>query len=93
MDDDRNRPGADDRDQRIAELEARLDQLEGRRTAVVERSRSAMNSVVPGETRQHLRAAGREQLLAVRSLLDHWIGRLREESDKPDRTRENIEIE
>lgn len=92
MDDDRNRPGVDDRDQRIAELEARLDKLEDRRTAV-ERSRSAMNSVVPGETRQHLRAAGREQLLAVRSLLDHWIGRLREESDKPDRTRENIEIE
>jgi hypothetical protein len=92
MDDDRNRLDADDRDQRIAELEARIDQLEDRRGAV-ERSRSAVNSVVPSETRQHLRAAGREQLLAVRSLLDHWIGRLRDESDKPDSQRENIEIE
>jgi hypothetical protein len=92
MDDDRNRLDADDRDQRIAELEARIDQLEDRRSAV-ERSRSAVNSVVPSETRQHLRAAGREQLLAVRSLLDHWIGRLRDESDKPDSQRENIKIE
>jgi hypothetical protein len=58
-----------------------------------ERSRTAMNSVVPPETRQHLRAAGREQLLAVRSLLDYWIGRLRDEPEKPESSRENIRID
>jgi len=29
----------------------------------------------------------------VRSLLDFWIGRLRDEPDKPDKTRENIKID
>lgn len=90
--DDQQRPDKDERDRRIAELEERLERLEERRSAA-ERSRSAMNTVVPSETRQHLRAAGREQLLAVRSLLDHWIGRLRDEPDKPDNPRENIRIE
>lgn len=79
-------------DDRIEQLERRIDELEERRTPV-ERSRAAVNSVVPAETRQHLRAAGREQLLAVRSLLDHWIGRLRDEPDKPESGRENIRID
>jgi len=78
--------------ERLADLEQRIEQLEARR-GPTERSRSAMNSMVPGETRQHLRAAGREQLLAVRSLLDFWIGRLRDEPDKPDKARENIKID
>jgi hypothetical protein len=79
-------------DKRIEQLERRIDELEERRSSV-ERSRQAMNSVVPPETREHLRAAGREQLLAVRSLLDHWIGRLRDESEKTESTRENIRID
>ena len=79
-------------DNRMDRLERRLDELEERRNTV-ERSRAAMNSVVPPETRQHLRAAGREQLLAVRSLLDHWIGRLRDEPEKPESGRENIRID
>lgn len=78
--------------ERLVELEQRVEQLEARRSPA-ERSRSAMNSMVPSETRQHLRAAGREQLLAVRSLLDYWIARLRDEPDKPDKTRENIKID
>lgn len=77
---------------RLEQLERRLDDMEDRRS-MTERSRSAMNSVVPPETRQHLRAAGREQLLAVRSLLDHWIGRLRDEPEKPESSRENIRID
>ncbi|HSH21850.1 MAG TPA: hypothetical protein VK992_04420 [Candidatus Caenarcaniphilales bacterium] len=80
---------------RIEQLERRLDELEGRRNTV-QRSRAAMNSVVPDETREHLRAAGREQLLAVRSLLDYWIVRLRDQPDRPDKTesaRENIPID
>jgi hypothetical protein len=81
-----------EQEQRLEELEERINQLENRRRTV-ERSRSAVNSIVPSEARQHLRAAGREQLLAVRSLLDYWIARLREEPDKPDTQRENIRID
>lgn len=91
MDEKGGGPGMDE-DQRLEELEERISQLESRRRTV-ERSRSAVNSIVPSETRQHLRAAGREQLLAVRSLLDYWITRLREEPDKPDTQRENIRID
>ncbi|HUG47451.1 MAG TPA: hypothetical protein VMP67_03460 [Candidatus Limnocylindria bacterium] len=90
--DDPGRTATSDRDMRLEELEERIGQLEERR-GTVERSRSAMTTLVPGETRRHLRAAGREQLLAVRSLLDYWIGRLRDEPERPDRTRENIKIE
>jgi hypothetical protein len=56
-------------------LEQRVDQLEWRRRAS-ERSRAFMDSVVPEETRGHIRATGRESLLAVRSLLDYWIDKL-----------------
>jgi hypothetical protein len=90
--DEQDRLVGDDRDRRIEELEERIEQLEERRTTM-DRSRSAMNSVFPTETRKHMRAAGREQLLAVRSLLDHWIGRLRDESEKPDNPRENSRID
>lgn len=82
-------------DDRIEHLERRIDDLEERRRPL-ERCRSAMDSVVPSETRRHLRAAGREQLLAVRSLLDYWINGLRDEpasADKPESGRENIRIE
>jgi hypothetical protein len=79
---------------RLDELERRLDRMEDRQTAL-ERSRAMMNAMVPPETRKHLRAAGRENLLAVRSLLDYWIGRLRDESEpqKEDKGREDIPIE
>ena len=77
---------------RMDRLERRLDDLEDRRS-LSDRSRTAMNSVVPPETRQHLRAAGREQLMAVRSLLDYWIARLRDEPEKPESSRENIRID
>jgi len=42
--------------------------------------------------RQHLRAARREHLLAVRSLLDKAIERL-EETEKPPRKAERVKIE
>jgi uncharacterized coiled-coil protein SlyX len=79
-------------DKRIEQLERRMEELEERRS-MRERSQTAMNSVVPPETRRHLRAAGREQLLAVRSLLVHWIGRLRDEPEKSESPRENIRID
>jgi hypothetical protein len=77
---------------RMDRLEERLDQLEWRRRAG-ERSRAFMDSVVPDETRVHLRAAGREQLLAVRSLLDHWIDRLEGSSAERRAEREKIPID
>ncbi|OIO90440.1 MAG: hypothetical protein AUK03_12960 [Anaerolineae bacterium CG2_30_64_16] len=46
----------------------------------------------PKEMRQHLRAARREHLLAVRSLLDKAIERL-EETEKPPRKAERVKIE
>ncbi len=77
---------------RMERLERRLDSLE-QKTSMIERSRAAMQVVVPQETRRHLRAAGREQLLAVRSLLDYWIGRLRDDEKPAAETRENIPVD
>jgi hypothetical protein len=82
---------SDGQSDRMERLEQRVEQLEWRRRAG-ERSRAVMDSVVPDETRQHLRAAGREQLLAVRSLLDHWIGKL-EKAPSRRAGREDIRID
>lgn len=46
---------------------------------------------LPKETRDHLRAARREQLLALRSLLDTGIERL-EKEEKPKRKAERVEV-
>jgi hypothetical protein len=87
-------------DNRLADIERRLEGLDKRQTnteKALERSKAAMNSMVPPQTRVHMRAAGREQLLVIRSLLDHWIDRLGEKSgqkdDKADSGRENIPID
>jgi hypothetical protein len=66
MDDERR-----DHQARIDELEARLRQLEGRR-----RTRGLLRNFIPGDAANHFRAAGREQLLGMRSLVDHWIRRM-----------------
>ena len=75
-------------DDRLARLEQRLDDLDQRSSTMeramdraMDRSRAAMDSIVPAQTRRHLRAAGREQLLAVRSLIDFWAARLADEPD------------
>jgi hypothetical protein len=53
--------------------------------------------MVPAETRRHIRAAWRENLLAVRSLIDFWASRLEEGKGSDQSTtgngRENIPIE
>ena len=78
---------------RITDLERRLGLVEVRQGAI-ERSREVMKLVVPAETRRHMRAAWRENLLAVRSLLDTWIDRLDEDrSDRADNGRESIPID
>jgi hypothetical protein len=86
-------------DNRLADIERRLEDLDKRETATekaMERSKAAMNSMIPPQTRVHMRAAGREQLLVVRSLLDYWIEKLGEKSakdDKAEQGRENIPID
>jgi hypothetical protein len=82
-------------EERIAELEARLERLEGA-PGLRERGRGLMARVVPPEATDHFRNAGREQLLGVRSIVDFWIRRL-DEADaraaRGARERETIEIE
>ena len=77
-------------EERVAELEQRLMELEGRRPTM-EYTRSWFRQVIPPEATRHFKTAGREQLLGVRALVDHWIGRL----DPETRTqpRETIPIE
>ena len=83
-------------DDRLARLEQRFEELDRRSNAMeraMDKSRAAMDTMVPSETRKHLKAAGREQLLAVRSLLDYWVDRLGDEPDKANGGRENIPID
>jgi hypothetical protein len=93
-------------DDRLERLERKLNELDQRESAMeramdkaMESSRAAMGHLLPSETRRHLRAAGREELLAIRSLLDYWVDRM---GDKPERQgdgasanggRENIPID
>jgi hypothetical protein len=84
---------ADEQDmhERIADLEARLRQMEADRSAGT-RTRSFMRRFVPDEAGGHFRAAGREQLMGMRALVDHWIRRLdAAEARKPQR--EDIPID
>ena len=48
----------------------------------MDRSRAAMSTIMPDDTRRHMRAAWRENLLAVRSLIDFWAARLADDSEK-----------
>jgi hypothetical protein len=60
-------------EQRIKELEARLARLERPADRVGDQIESVIRTVIPDDTRTHMRAAWREQLLALRSFLDRWI--------------------
>lgn len=83
-------------DDRLARLEQRFEELDRRSNAMeraMDKSRAAMDTMIPSETRKHLRAAGREQLLALRSLLDHWVDRLGDEPEQSNGGRENIPID
>jgi len=59
------------------ELEARIRELEEKIRSMessADRSLGSMlDEVFPRETRTHMRNAWKEELLAVRSILDHWI--------------------
>ena len=87
------RPGADaELAARIAMLEARLNELEA--VGEPDPLDRLLEGLIPSEARQHLRAARREQLLAARSFLDHWIDRLdRKPMPRERRRRESITLE
>ena len=78
-----------------ADLEARIAWLEDQLTGAVRRPsveyRAWFQQIVPPEASRHFMTAGREQLLGLRALVDHWIGRLDPEA-KP-ATRETIRID
>lgn len=76
-------------EQRIRELERKLAEMQGD-----DESRgvfAAMDALFPPETRQHMRAARKEQLLAFRSLIDRWIARI--DDDRPTPKRESIRVD
>lgn len=78
---------------RIATLERRARSGEGR--ASMETAFWAlMRNLFPDETRRHMKAAGREQLLAARSYLDHWIAKMGDDPAASARDeREKIDVE
>jgi len=86
---------------RSTELEARIADLERRVPVPGERRESmetafwaVMRNLFPGETRRHMKAAGREQLMAARSYLDHWIKKMDAAHEEEKATpRESIEVE
>ena len=76
--------------QRVAELEERIRTMERREDAGVE---ALMRKLLPDDVRSHLRSAQKEQLLAIRSMLDHWIERAEGTAHKTPRRRESISVE
>jgi hypothetical protein len=80
------------------DVERRLDALERKMSRTDRRSGleaafwALMHDVFPEEARKHMKAAGREQLLAARAYLDHWIARLGEREDDQSARHESIEI-
>ena len=83
-----------------AQLEARIAELERRtrrpdpRATMETAFWAIMRNVFPDETRTHLKAASREQLMAARSYLDHWINKMGEAPDaEASAPRETIEVE
>lgn len=92
-------------DSRLERLEQRLEEMDRRSSAMermletlLDRSKQAADVIMPSQTRGHLRAAGRENLLAIRSLLDFWADKLSDSDDDSDApadqsTRQNIPID
>ena len=92
--DDRSR--TDELEARIGDLERRLHASGGgssRREGIETAFWAVMRDLFPQETRTHMKAAGREQLMAARSYLDHWIKKLDEEKAAAPAERERIAVE
>lgn len=83
---------ADRLDERVAELEGRLAEME-RGSRMRERARSRLDRVVPPEAMGHFRTSAREQLLGVRTIVDHWIQRIDDADERSEPAeRETIEV-
>ncbi len=81
-------------EERLARLEEKLDRLAQGRPEQSTAYWAIVESVLPSDARRHLRAAGREQLLAARSIIDNWVKRMDAGQDEPSRERrETIRVE
>ena len=79
-------------EQRIKELEARLREMDEDRMG--NRGRALMDELFPPESRKHMREAWKHNLLAVRSVLDHWIEKQDDNgSSSGTKRRESISVE
>jgi hypothetical protein len=87
-----NDPGSSGADDRIAALEARLSGLE-RDTSMRARGRGMLDRMMPPEASQHFRNAGREQLMGIRAIVDHWIRRIDDSEKRSAGSRETIDVE
>ncbi len=77
---------------RVEQLEARLRQLEKREAEEgMGPLRTLLRELMPPEARAHLRSARREQLLAVRSVLDRMIAKT--ERQETTERRERIAVD
>jgi hypothetical protein len=78
-------------EERLTDLEDRVLRVEARRPTY-ESARGWFGQIVPREATDHFRTAMREQLLGVRSLVDHWIGRM-DRTPRSNNEREEIRID
>jgi hypothetical protein len=87
----------DELEARIGDLERRLHASSGsggsRREGIETAFWALMRDLFPEETRKHMKAAGREQLMAARSYLDHWIKKMDEQQAAQPAERERIAVE
>ena len=76
---------------RIKELEERLRQMEDERLRW--RGRAVMDELFPQESRKHMREAWKHNLMAMRSVLDHWIEKQDGNGKTGTKRRESISVE
>ena len=76
---------------RIKELEERLREMQEERDNW--RGRALFDELFPHETRKHMREAWKHNLLAVRSVLDHWIEKQDNGAKTTTKRRESISVE
>jgi hypothetical protein len=79
---------------RIAMLEERLAELETRGPGGgADPFERLLDGFLPADSRAHLRKARKEQLLAARSFIDHWIERIDKAPAERRQRRESISLE
>ena len=76
---------------RIRELEERLRQMEEERSRW--RARALVDELFPQESRKHMREGWKHNLMAVRSVLDHWIEKQDNGAKTTTKRRESISVE